>query len=261
VLFRSLVGLPPGTPGVPDSIPTRVKLLAICRDIGDVVAEGWVLGGLAWAALAAGDRSRAAAWCVDGLRLGQRTGSLSSGGFALATLVVVAAARRGDDAIAATLHGSLAGALPTLQVGISTRPAAVYFDAVATARARLGPSEFDAVAAEGALLPWDSALAAGLEYASVFASRAEPREADEDRRRTEPGGPGGVEHLTPRELDVLRLLARGDTNKEIAEALGLRPKTVMHHSMSIYGKLGVRGRAEATAWAYRSGVIGESADG
>jgi hypothetical protein len=39
----------------------------------------------------------------------------------------------------------------------------------------------------------------------------------------------------------------------------LRPKTVMHHSVSIYAKLGVRGRTEATAWAYRNGIEPPSA--
>ncbi len=48
-------------------------------------------------------------------------------------------------------------------------------------------------------------------------------------------------------------VALGETNKEIARALGMRPQTVMHHSMAIYRKLDVRGRGEAAAWAYRNG--------
>jgi DNA-binding CsgD family transcriptional regulator len=68
--------------------------------------------------------------------------------------------------------------------------------------------------------------------------------------------PAGVpDRLTPRELDVLRELAHGHTNNEIADRLGMRPKTVMHHSVSIYAKLGVRGRAQATAWAFRNGLM------
>ena len=61
--------------------------------------------------------------------------------------------------------------------------------------------------------------------------------------------------LTDRELDVLRHIAAGGTNKDVAAALGITPKTVMHHSVAIYRKLGVRGRAEATAYAYRSNLI------
>ncbi|MFN8158845.1 MAG: LuxR C-terminal-related transcriptional regulator [Candidatus Nanopelagicales bacterium] len=58
--------------------------------------------------------------------------------------------------------------------------------------------------------------------------------------------------LTPRERDVLAQLVSGGTNREIGEALGMSPKTVMHHTVAIYRKLGVRGRAEAVAWALRS---------
>jgi DNA-binding NarL/FixJ family response regulator len=76
------------------------------------------------------------------------------------------------------------------------------------------------------------------------------------RSRPRPHRPYELE-LTQRELDVLRLIAAGGTNKDVAAALGIRPKTVMHHSVAIYRKLGVRGRAEATAYAYRNGLIDE----
>ena len=61
--------------------------------------------------------------------------------------------------------------------------------------------------------------------------------------------------LTRRERQVLALLATGASNSDVASSLGLSAKTAMHHSMSIYAKLGVRGRAEATAWAFRNGVV------
>ena len=54
---------------------------------------------------------------------------------------------------------------------------------------------------------------------------------------------------------MLRLIAAGGTNKDVAAALGISAKTVMHHSVAIYRKLGVRGRAEATAYAYRNNLI------
>jgi DNA-binding CsgD family transcriptional regulator len=61
--------------------------------------------------------------------------------------------------------------------------------------------------------------------------------------------------LTPRELEVLAEIAQGRTNKEIAQVLGMRPKTVMHHCAAIYRKLGVRTRAEAAATALRTGLL------
>ena len=61
--------------------------------------------------------------------------------------------------------------------------------------------------------------------------------------------------MTPRQREVLLALASGRTNKEIAELLRITPKSVMHHSMAVYRALGVRGRAEATAWAYRHRLV------
>ena len=65
--------------------------------------------------------------------------------------------------------------------------------------------------------------------------------------------------LTARELEILAAIASGRTNAQIAKDLFLSAKTVMHHSTSIYRKLGVRGRAEAVALAYTSGLL--QADG
>jgi DNA-binding CsgD family transcriptional regulator len=55
--------------------------------------------------------------------------------------------------------------------------------------------------------------------------------------------------LTPRETDVLRLLATGRSNRDIAATLFLSEKTVEHHISRLYGKLGVENRAAATAYA------------
>ncbi len=55
--------------------------------------------------------------------------------------------------------------------------------------------------------------------------------------------------LTPRELQVLELIAAGKPNKEIALELSIRLKTVETHITRTFQKLGVRNRAEAVAWA------------
>ena len=54
---------------------------------------------------------------------------------------------------------------------------------------------------------------------------------------------------------MLAAIASGKTNAQIAKDLYLSAKTVMHHSTSIYRKLGVRGRAEAVALAFRDGLL------
>ena len=62
---------------------------------------------------------------------------------------------------------------------------------------------------------------------------------------TDDDGALGMAALTPRERDVLGLLARGDTNREIADALTLSEKTVKRHVTGILTKLQVRNRTEA----------------
>jgi HD-GYP domain-containing protein (c-di-GMP phosphodiesterase class II) len=71
------------------------------------------------------------------------------------------------------------------------------------------------------------------------------------RRRTGPAG------LTAREIDVLRLLARGLTNKEIAERLVISRKTVANHVEHIYTKVGVSTRTAAGLFATQHGLLGD----
>jgi DNA-binding NarL/FixJ family response regulator len=64
-----------------------------------------------------------------------------------------------------------------------------------------------------------------------------------------------VEALTDRELDVLRLVAQGLTNRAIGDDLSISHRTVQGHLVSVYGKLGVNSRTEAVTEALRRGWI------
>jgi DNA-binding NarL/FixJ family response regulator len=86
-----------------------------------------------------------------------------------------------------------------------------------------------------------------------FAARALRHFADLARRgRTAMVGDGDLMLLSPRENDVLAMLADGLTDREIAQALTISPRTVETHVSNILHKLGVRNRAEA-AQRYRQG--------
>jgi DNA-binding CsgD family transcriptional regulator/tetratricopeptide (TPR) repeat protein len=67
--------------------------------------------------------------------------------------------------------------------------------------------------------------------------------------------PGDTHRLTPRELQVLRLVAEGETNKKIAGKLCLSEKTIDRHVSNIFTKLGVSSRTAATAFAYRHKLV------
>jgi len=62
--------------------------------------------------------------------------------------------------------------------------------------------------------------------------------------------------LSPRELEVLRLVASGKTNKAIAKQLCLSDKTIDRHVSNIFVKTNVASRAAATAFAYQHGLVG-----
>src|SRR4029453_8746722 len=67
--------------------------------------------------------------------------------------------------------------------------------------------------------------------------------------------------LTERELDVLRLVARGKSMKEIGRALGISPKTVDNHLQHVYPKIAVKTRAGATLFAIEHGLAGPPENG
>jgi DNA-binding NarL/FixJ family response regulator len=84
-----------------------------------------------------------------------------------------------------------------------------------------------------------------------------PRLLDRYRRVVAPAARDAtkLDELTDREHEVLRLMARGATNAEIAAALHVAEATVKTHVGSIFGKLGVRDRAAAIVFAYDHGVV------
>ena len=79
--------------------------------------------------------------------------------------------------------------------------------------------------------------------------RDQGREASTDRAEDP------YESLTDREKQVLKLVAEGNSNKEIAETLGITVKTAMAHREHLMGKLGVHNRTELIRFALRRGVI------
>ncbi|HMN98207.1 MAG TPA: response regulator transcription factor [Miltoncostaeaceae bacterium] len=103
----------------------------------------------------------------------------------------------------------------------------------------------DLVTACRAAMEGDAFLQPG-EGAALVRARLERAAAD---------APPSADPLTPRERDVLKLIAEAHTSKEIAEALVLSVKTVESHRANILAKLGMRDRVELTRYAIRRGLV------
>jgi DNA-binding NarL/FixJ family response regulator len=103
--------------------------------------------------------------------------------------------------------------------------------------------------------------AASIEIAGEYQTLAAARTAGIDADAIvlagtrDPYDDEAAEPLTPRELEVLALVAEGRSNKAIAEALGISDQTVKFHVASIIGKLGAANRTEAVRRAVRQGLI------
>jgi HD-GYP domain-containing protein (c-di-GMP phosphodiesterase class II)/DNA-binding CsgD family transcriptional regulator len=140
----------------------------------------------------------------------------------------------GADALEA---GAKVLAAVDIYVGMTTdradRPAFADDDAVAELRTLVRGGSLDARSVEAVL------VAAGATEVDRPAAR----------RLKNPGG------LTAREVEVLRLAARGLTTRDIAERLFISPKTADHHIQHVYAKIGVSTRAAAALWAMQNGII------
>jgi DNA-binding NarL/FixJ family response regulator len=90
---------------------------------------------------------------------------------------------------------------------------------------------------------------------SLFAPSVTRRLIDEFSRRTTSSPPPALDELTARELDVLRLVARGLTNGEIATTLVVSEHTVKTHVAHLLQKLDLRDRTQAVVIAYESGLV------
>jgi len=101
-------------------------------------------------------------------------------------------------------------------------------------------------------------IVAAVRAASHGAAWLSPRAAEVLLGRLRQSGPDAdpalLEQLSPRELDVLRLIARGMENAQIAAALQISPRTAKNHVSSVLAKLGMSSRVQAAVYAVRSGL-------
>ena len=146
---------------------------------------------------------------------------------------------------AVRLLGAVAAARQAISIG---RPShTLLVDRIeAEARALLGEAAFAGAVAAGRVLPFSEAVADALALASAVETT--DRTAQPETVRADRFG------LSPREREVLCLLAAGKTDREIAEALFISRPTASDHARNIYAKLGVNSRTAAVAIAVHDGL-------
>ncbi|MFN8633005.1 MAG: tetratricopeptide repeat protein [Chloroflexota bacterium] len=247
--------------------------LAIHREIGNVAGVALTRMVEGFAACRRGEHTRAARFFLEALPIWQQLEDRAHLVRCLEGLATVLAAR-GDQTEATALFSTATASRLALGSPLMAFDRAWQDQTIDDLRVQLGSAAFEvawsagerhtllgALAIVTAAMMSPSPSGPGSEEVTplrrppvMMTSPAAFPAADEldgvrGVRRLSPSG------LTPRELEVLALIAAGRSNSEIAAELTLSVRTVERHINSIYGKLQVRGRAEATAFAFRRRLV------
>ena len=157
---------------------------------------------------------------------------------------------QGDPAWAARLWGAADALRDALGAPLPPVYHADYSRTVVAARTQLGEKAFAALWAEGHAMTPEQAL-------TTQGRVTKPRPAPAEPLLTSPtkSPPIYPARLTDREVEVLRLVASGMTDAQVAEQLFISPHTVNTHVKSIYGKIGVTSRSAATRYAMEHRLV------
>ena len=226
------------------ALPLLEEAHALYEQDHDEWGLGISLDRLARVAQDRGEAARAAMLAAAGLRTFRqqhdRAGMLDA-----LLCVASTAAMLGKPEPAGRILGAVQQLPDTIGVVPDVDFLARYKDGVAAVRAKLGKRRTADLLEVGKALALDQAVDAALALAEELSTHARGPVISRD----EPCG------LSSREREVLRLIAAGQTNAEIAAALFIAPRTVTTHASHILNKLGLESRSELIAYAHREGLI------
>jgi ATP/maltotriose-dependent transcriptional regulator MalT len=219
--------------------------LALFRDTGDRLGTAESLCFLAHLTAVQGNYAAARALYEQSLLILKEADEQWDIAYNLEGLASVVAAQ-GDPEWAVRLWGMAKALREAMGAPIPPVYRADYDRSVAAARAQLGEQVFTAAWAQGRVMVPEQALAAQVMPATSLPARSTATSA------TKPPYPAG---LSAREVEVLRLVAQGLTNEQVAEQLVISPRTVNTHLTSIYGKIQVSSRSAATRYAIEHNLV------
>jgi predicted ATPase/DNA-binding CsgD family transcriptional regulator len=217
--------------------------MTLYRELGGWKNIAWLLSFLARVEAHQGDHAAAHALYEQSLALCQELGYHLWIATCLEGLAGVVAAQ-GEPAWAARLWGAAEALRETIGAPIPRVYRPTYEHSVTVARAQFGEKPFAAAWAQGRAMTLEQVLAAQAPVTIPTLVPAEPAMAP-----PVPNAPTYPDGLTAREVEVLRLVAQGLTDPQVAEQLVISPHTVNSHLKAIYGKLGVSSRSAATRYA------------
>jgi predicted ATPase/DNA-binding CsgD family transcriptional regulator/Tfp pilus assembly protein PilF len=221
--------------------------LSLYREIDARPEIARCLLGIGWVALAQGDLRLARSSLTESLQLSLATGQRLAVARGLEAAAVLAAAG-GDPATAVQLHGAALALRDAAGHPPAGRAGSRLDSLLGPAGGQLDQAAVSALIAEGSAMSAHEAirLASGAGRGDLARQAAHSVPVQQDAASAGSAGP-----LTTRELEIARLIARGLSNRAIADELVISPATVARHVANIFSKLGFSSRAQLAAWAAR----------
>jgi predicted ATPase/class 3 adenylate cyclase/DNA-binding CsgD family transcriptional regulator len=217
--------------------------LVLFKEVGERGRIAEVLLGLGSISFNQGDYAAARVLLEESLEITRELDYKWDIAGSLAALAVVVAAQ-GEWTWAVRLLSAAESLCEAITAVLPPAVRTVQEFTIAAARAQLGEDIFTAAWAEGRTLTPEQALAA--QGAVTMPTRAPAGSSSVLHAPKAPTYPDG---LTAREVEVLRLVAQGLTNEQVAQQLVISPRTVNTHLTSIFSKIGVSSRGAATRYA------------
>jgi len=227
------------------------EALELFREAGHHRGEAGALSGLAAVALDNGDVEQALALLADSLRLLGPTGDQE---LLLGALDEVArgVAATGDFESAARFYGAVTNMRKAIGAARTVSAEAIHQGVSALARQELGSASFAAAEAVGRKLSAEQVVTEAMEWTKRPVSLVKTSVSIPSARTAHTEDLG----LTRREMEVLRLIAAGRSNQEIAEDLSISILTVKTHVSRILSKLDLTSRSSVVTFVHRHGLVG-----
>lgn len=206
------------------------------------------LGDIKWTM---GDSIKAVAYYSESLLLAQEVGSKINIGFNIVGLARVAVAE-GQFERATLLFGAAESLNP--YIGMHPDMRSDYEQAMRDVRLRLGEQAFVAAWKQGEAMKLEQVIAVALKEEAIPSMPTSPvSQTPKDVKL--PARAAYPDNLTEREVEVLRLVAQGLSDPQIADQLIISPRTVNAHLTSIYRKIQVSSRSAATRYALEHHLV------